>query len=68
MAKRDKLTVRDIEMWLANDEGLYLWHRGSGLSTREFIKRNREEIEQVINNVTTNKKPAHYLVYGGGMQ
>jgi hypothetical protein len=65
MARQEKLTVKDIEQWIANDEGLYLWQRRSGLNQRAFIKKHREEIEKVINNVTTSKRPAHYLVYGG---
>jgi len=65
MARQEKLTVKDIEQWIANDEGLYLWQRRSGLSQRAFIKKHREEIEKVINNVTTGERPAHYLVYGG---
>lgn len=52
------------ELWIANDEGLYDWWRMSGLSKREFIKNNREEIDKAIENVTGGNKPAHYLKYG----
>lgn len=59
-----KITVRDIEQWIDNDEGLYRWQRRSGLSKRAFIKQNRAELEQAIRNVTEGRKPAHYLWYG----
>lgn len=53
------------EQWIDNDEGLYDWWRGSRLSKREFIKQNRAEIDEVINNVRSGRKPASYLAYGG---
>ena len=55
---------QDRGQWLDNDEGLYCWWRGSGLSKREFIKQNRTEIDTAINNVLGGHKPAHYLQYG----
>jgi hypothetical protein len=51
--------------WVENDEGLYNWYRGSRLSMTRFIRQNRAEIDEVINNVLENRKPAHYLAYGG---
>ena len=51
--------------WIENDEGLYNWQRSSRLSMTRFIRENRKEIDEVINNVLDNKKPAHYLAYGG---
>jgi hypothetical protein len=56
---------RDRSQWIDNDEGLYNWWRSSRLSKREFIRQNRTEIDAVVSNVTTGKKPAHYLAYGG---
>jgi hypothetical protein len=53
------------ENWVDNDEGLYSMLRSSGKSKREFIRANRPMIDKVIANVTTSKKPAHYLKYGG---
>jgi hypothetical protein len=53
------------EDWINNDEGLYNWQRSSGLSMRKFIKENRAEITNVIENVTSGKKHAHYLAYPG---
>lgn len=50
--------------WIANDEGLYLWHRQSRLSVREFIRRNRDEIDAAIKPVLNGSKPAHHLRYG----
>lgn len=52
------------EDWINNDEGLYNWQRSSGMSMRKFIRENREEIDRVINNVTSGKKQAHHLAYG----
>lgn len=59
-----RITVRDIEQWIDNDEGLYRWHRRSGIPKRAFIKQNRAELEQAIRNMTEGRKPAHYLWYG----
>lgn len=51
--------------WIDNDEGLYDMWRRSGLSKREFIRRNRLMLTESITNVLEGKKPAHYLKYGG---
>lgn len=53
------------EQWIDNDEGLYNLWRASGLSKRNFIKENKTLIDEVIENITTGKKKAHYLCYGG---
>jgi len=58
------MSIRDIEQWIDNDEGLYNWWRSSGMGKRAFIKENRAELEQCIDNVTTGRKGAHYLAYG----
>lgn len=50
-------------VWVLNDEGLYNWQQKSGLSMKEFLRQNRREIDEVIENVVGNKKPAHYLAY-----
>ena len=52
------------EQWIDNDEGLYNWWRGSGLSKRAFIKENRAEIDAAINPVIEGTLPAHHLKYG----
>jgi hypothetical protein len=54
----------DRRLWIDNDEGLYNWWRSSGLSKREFIRKNRPGITEVIRNVLDGNKPAHYLAYG----
>lgn len=56
---------REREDWVNNDEGLYNWWKSSRMSMTKFLKENRAEIDEVINNVRGNKKPAHYLKYGG---
>lgn len=51
------------KLWILNDEGLYnAWQR-SGLSMDAFIKKMGSEVEEVIENVTSGAKPAHYLAY-----
>jgi hypothetical protein len=60
----DKLTVADIEQWIDNDEGLYRWWKSERKAKRVFIRENRAALEEAINNVTGNKKQAHYLAYG----
>jgi len=52
--------------WVDNDEGLYDMaksYRGKG-GVRQFIRENRAFIDECIENVTSSKKPAHYLKYG----
>lgn len=51
--------------WIENDEGLYNWQRSSRQSMKQFIRENRAEIDAAIDNVTSGRKPAHYLAYGG---
>ena len=41
----------DRRQWVDNDEGLYNWQRGSGLSMRAFIRQNREKIDAAIDRV-----------------
>lgn len=55
---------QDREQWIDNDEGLYNWWKRSKLSKRKFIQENRTEIDEAINNMLGNKKPAHYLAHG----
>ena len=64
MAKRNQLNDKDREQWIANDEGLYLWQRRSGLGMRAFIRANRAEIDAAILPVLSGEKQAHHLIYG----
>jgi hypothetical protein len=50
--------------WIDNDEGLYNWWKSSRLSKAAFIREHRAEIDAAIENVTSNRKPAHYLACG----
>jgi len=59
------MSIRDIEQWVDNDEGLYNWWKSSKMSKRAFIKENRAELERCIDNVISGRKRAHYLAYGG---
>jgi hypothetical protein len=65
MAAKRTINDEDRRQWILNDEGLYLMQQGSRLPMKKFIRENRAFIDEVINNVRGNKKPAHYLVYGG---
>jgi hypothetical protein len=53
----------DRALWIGNDEGLYDWWRQHKQSKRAFIRSNRAEIDQVIENIKSGRKPAHYLKY-----
>ena len=57
------LNDKDREQWIMNDEGLYNWFRSSRLSMRNFIRQNREKLDECINRVTSGEKPPHYLAY-----
>ena len=48
---------RERELWVSNDEGLYLWWQSEGGSLRAFIRRHRQEITDAINRVL-NQGPA----------
>lgn len=50
-------------LWILNDEGLYNLYQRSGLSMRMFIKTWKDTIDDVIDNVVSGKKRAHYLEY-----
>ena len=39
---------RERELWTLNDEGLYRWFRSSRQSMRQFLKDNREELDEAI--------------------
>lgn len=47
--KQDKLTLADIEQWVNNDEGLYLWWKASRKNLREFCRYYRDELTTAIN-------------------
>ena len=36
------------EQWVNNDEGLYRWRQREGGSMRDFLKRNRRWIDNMI--------------------
>lgn len=51
--------------WVNNDEGLYHAARSYRGGVRAFVRAHRAEIDEVIDNVTQNRRPPHYLAYGG---
>ena len=38
------------ELWIMNDEGLYNWYESTRLSITQFIKDNKDEIDEVIHD------------------
>lgn len=42
---------RERQMWIDNDETLYIWWRSSGLGKFAFIKKYRVQIDEIINRV-----------------
>lgn len=36
------------ELWVLNDESLYVWWRQSRLGMRAFLRTNREELDTLI--------------------
>lgn len=60
---KQRLNDEDRRQWVQNDEGLYNWMRSSGISQAKFIQQNRKMIDDVINNVLSGKRQAHYLAY-----
>ena len=61
---KPRLNDEDRRLWILNDEGLYNLQRTSGQSMKRWIRENRVFVDEVITNVLTGKKQAHYLVYG----
>ena len=54
------------EQWVDNDEGLYLmWHGSCIGSKRLFVRKHRQEIDEVISNIVDKGAPTGYLIYGG---
>jgi hypothetical protein len=54
----------ELRLWVLNDEGLYDQWQASGQGLEEYIAAHADEIRQVAQNVTSGRKPAHYLKYG----
>ena len=54
---------KEREDWVNSDEGLYNMWLGNKCGLTKFVRAHRAEIDEVINNVLGNKKPAHYLAY-----
>jgi len=50
------ITLKEIELWVNNDESLYYWWKRSRLSIRAFIRENREVLTDSIERVI-NRKP-----------
>ena len=53
---QQRLNDTEREQWVNNDEGLYNWWRRSHQSMRQFIRKNRTELDAAINQAL-NVKP-----------
>ncbi len=51
---KTRLSNREREMWVENDEKLYHRWRLSGMTKREFIKAFKGQIDQFINEMLGN--------------
>lgn len=51
MARRNdtRMNDRERELWVLNDEGLYLGWKSTRLPIRRFIRENRQELTDCIN-------------------
>ena len=58
------MTDDQREDFVANDEGLYNLQQASGLNEEQWVRENRELIDEVMGNVESGRKRQHYLVYG----
>jgi hypothetical protein len=54
--KDSPLTDADIEGFIDNDEALYLWQLGSGLTMEEFIREYRDDLVKYINELRRNRQ------------
>lgn len=55
--KQGKLSNREREQWILNDEGLYNWFRSDRDPMSKFISENREEIDKIISAHRRLNKP-----------
>lgn len=62
--KRVTRNDKDRREWVLSDEGLYNMQRASSVSLKEWVKRNRAMIDEVIDNINSGRRKEHYLVYG----
>lgn len=51
-----RLTYREIDLWVNNDESLYNWWKESRQGLRPFMRDNRAELERLI-TAAINRKP-----------
>lgn len=57
--KGEKMNDEERRQWVLNDEGLYRWYISSRMGLYEFIRKNRDKIDWLINQVL-NPKPKMY--------
>jgi hypothetical protein len=47
---------KERTLWINNDEGLYNWFKSSRQSMTAFIKENKTELDQCIDNAMNPKQ------------
>jgi len=57
------ITIRDINQWIDNDEGLYNWFKAERKTRQQFIQEHKQELMVCIESVISGAKPAHFLAY-----
>lgn len=57
-----KITIRDINQWIDNDESLYDCFNQSRKTRQQFIKENKDSLIQYISNILTSK-PHQQIAY-----
>ena len=66
---KNKMNDEERAMWVENDEGLYNWRQREGGSMRDFLRRNRRWIDNIIEEATGPRhsgEPTHEPREGGG--
>lgn len=63
-ARRGGHNDEERRQWAENDEGLYDDARRYRGGIAAYVRAHRQEIDDVIDNVVSGRRPAHYLKYG----
>jgi hypothetical protein len=48
MARPLTINDQDRRQWVENDEGLYLWWKGSRMGLYRFVRENRDTLTKII--------------------
>lgn len=63
-SKRKRRNDDERHTFCINDEGIYrMMMRQMIRSEMEWVRKHRHMIDEVMDNVESGRKPAHYLAY-----